>query len=43
MSAMLQPCAWFIGLTNRVQAYCRLAISIMQTMPSHNWTSGWRG
>src|SRR5208282_3834702 len=36
MSAMLQPCALFIGLTNRVQAYCRLAIRIMQTMPSHN-------
>ena len=37
ISAILHPCALFIGLTNRVQAYCRFAIRIMQTMPSHSW------
>src|ERR1700710_144494 len=32
---------WFlasIGLTNRVQPYCRLAISAMHTMPMPSWT-----
>ena len=36
MAAMPQPWAWCIGLTNRVQAYCRLAIRIMQTRPSQS-------
>ena len=36
MPAMLQPLAWCIGLTNRVQPYCRLAIRIMQTRPSQS-------
>src|ERR1700747_1774836 len=27
-----QPCALLMGLTNRVQPYCRLAIRIMQRM-----------
>src|ERR1700722_9167972 len=38
ISAMVQPCAWWIGLTNRVQAYCRLAISTMHNTPSQSWT-----
>src|SRR6516162_3020093 len=29
---------WSIGLTNKVQPYCRLAIITMQTMPTTNWT-----
>src|SRR5207253_4045449 len=29
---------WSIGLTNKVQPYCRLAIITMQTMPTSNWT-----
>ena len=33
MSAIAQPCALFIGCTNSVQLYCRLAIIIMQTTP----------
>src|SRR6185312_5189938 len=36
ISAMLQPCAFCIGLTNSVHEYCRLAISTMQSTPSHN-------
>src|SRR6516225_2614600 len=31
MDAIDQPCALFIGLTNSVQPYCKLAIIIMQT------------
>ena len=38
ISAMLQPWAWWIGLTNSVQAYCRLAISTMHSTPSQSWT-----
>src|SRR5215469_4295402 len=38
ISAMLQPCAFCIGLTNSVHEYCRLAISTMQSTPSHNCT-----
>src|SRR5215469_7473581 len=37
MAPMLHPWVLFIGLTNRVQPYCRLAISTMQTTPSHSW------
>ncbi len=33
MSATAQPCARFIGWTNRVQPYCRLAIITIATMP----------
>src|SRR3954470_22749124 len=33
MSAIAQPCALFIGCTNSVQLYWRLAIIIMQTTP----------
>src|SRR5579863_10299581 len=29
-----QPCALLIGLTKRVQPYCRLAISTMQITPT---------
>src|SRR5690349_16705707 len=36
ISAMLQPRAWWIGLTNSVQPYCRLAISTMHNTPSHS-------
>ena len=32
MSATTQPCALFIGPTNSVQPYCRLAIITMQMM-----------
>src|ERR1700723_2877772 len=34
ISAIDQPCALLIGLTNSVQPYCRLAISTMQMMPT---------
>src|SRR5580693_4791752 len=37
ISAIDQPCALLIGLTNRVQPYCRLAISTMQAMPTTSW------
>src|SRR5689334_15317941 len=33
MSAIAQPCVLFIGWTNSVQLYWRLAIIIMQTTP----------
>src|ERR1700761_750205 len=33
MAARPQWYFWSIGLTNRVQPYCRLAIITMQTMP----------
>jgi hypothetical protein len=36
ISAMPQPCAWCIGLTNSVHAYCRLAISTMHNTPSQS-------
>ena len=36
ISATLQPRARCMGSTNRVQAYCRLAINAMQITPSHN-------
>ena len=46
MSAMLQPCADWIGLTNNVQPYWRLAISIMLATPnrscSHRLADGGR-
>ncbi len=38
MSATAQPCATFIGRTNKVQPYCRLAIITMQTMPMISWS-----
>src|SRR5579863_3344100 len=34
ISAIDQPCALLIGLTKRVQPYCRLAISTMQITPT---------
>ncbi len=34
MSATTQPWALFIGPTNNVQPYCRLAIITMQMMPA---------
>src|ERR1700680_3409945 len=37
ISAIDQPCALLIGLTNSVQPYCRLAISTMQVMPTMSW------
>ena len=46
MSAIPQPCAAWIGLTNKVQPYCRLAISIMLITPnkscSHRLADGGR-
>src|ERR1700676_2474435 len=33
MAALVQPYLSAIGLTNRVQPYCRFAIIAMQTMP----------
>ena len=38
MSAIAHPCALFIGPTNNVQPYCRLAIITMQTIPTSSWT-----
>ena len=38
MSATAQPWATFIGWTNNVQPYCRLAIITMQTMPMISWS-----
>ena len=38
ISAITQPCALFIGLTNKVQPYCRLAIITMQMMPASSWS-----
>src|SRR5205807_907981 len=37
IEAIDQPCVWLIGLTNRVQPYCRLAIITMQTTQKINW------
>jgi hypothetical protein len=36
MAARLQPCFSAMGLTKRVQPYCRFAIIAMQTMPISN-------
>src|SRR5262249_41713356 len=38
MPAMSQPFVFCIGITNSVQAYCRLAISTMHSTPSQSWT-----
>src|SRR5579862_244488 len=37
IAATDQPCALFIGPTNSVQPYCRLAIMIMQMIPAISW------
>src|SRR5208282_4461484 len=41
MSVVDQPCALFIGPTNNVQPYCRLAIITMQTMPAMSCHQRW--
>src|SRR5262249_23437837 len=37
MAARPQWYFWSIGLTNKVQPYCRLAIITMQMMPKMSW------
>ncbi len=37
ISAIDQPWALLMGLTNKVQPYCRLAISTMHMMPTISW------
>ncbi len=41
MSATIQPCALFIGPTNKVQPYCRLAIITMQMMTAMSCHQRW--